>query len=105
MIRRPPRSTLFPYTTLFRSRESDVLDRVEGEEPRVDLLLLRVDRVERHPVGAEQSHDVALELEEDRVEALGRVNAVDELDEPLLVGQSLLEEQDRFLLVLATSSG
>src|SRR2546427_7427750 len=24
MIRRPPRSTLFPYTTLFRSRESEV---------------------------------------------------------------------------------
>src|SRR3712207_8258308 len=23
MIRRPPRSTLFPYTTLFRSRQSD----------------------------------------------------------------------------------
>src|SRR5256885_9889802 len=23
MIRRPPRSTLFPYTTLFRSRERD----------------------------------------------------------------------------------
>src|SRR5256885_10821788 len=25
MIRRPPRSTLFPYTTLFRSREADCL--------------------------------------------------------------------------------
>src|SRR3712207_7307467 len=25
MIRRPPRSTLFPYTTLFRSRPIDVL--------------------------------------------------------------------------------
>src|SRR2546430_15091642 len=25
MIRRPPRSTLFPYTTLFRSRSYDVL--------------------------------------------------------------------------------
>src|SRR5256885_5579857 len=25
MIRRPPRSTLFPYTTLFRSREDEVL--------------------------------------------------------------------------------
>src|SRR3712207_9451962 len=25
MIRRPPRSTLFPYTTLFRSRELDAL--------------------------------------------------------------------------------
>src|SRR3712207_7084097 len=24
MIRRPPRSTLFPYTTLFRSRESTI---------------------------------------------------------------------------------
>src|SRR5256885_3799985 len=28
MIRRPPRSTLFPYTTLFRSRD---LERVAGE--------------------------------------------------------------------------
>src|SRR2546427_7483656 len=28
MIRRPPRSTLFPYTTLFRSRQS--VERVEG---------------------------------------------------------------------------
>src|SRR2546422_3419349 len=27
MIRRPPRSTLFPYTTLFRSEEHDVSDR------------------------------------------------------------------------------
>src|SRR5690349_22644878 len=26
MIRRPPRSTLFPYTTLFRSNEEDLLD-------------------------------------------------------------------------------
>src|SRR3712207_7824896 len=31
MIRRPPRSTLFPYTTLFRS---DDLDRVHAERPR-----------------------------------------------------------------------
>src|SRR5260370_4059046 len=28
MIRRPPRSTLFPYTTLFRSRESCPCSRV-----------------------------------------------------------------------------
>src|SRR5256886_13257016 len=26
MIRRPPRSTLFPYTTLFRSQHRDVVD-------------------------------------------------------------------------------
>src|SRR5438132_11601986 len=28
MIRRPPRSTLFPYTTLFRSQALDQIDRV-----------------------------------------------------------------------------
>src|SRR2546426_7063398 len=43
MIRRPPRSTLFPYTTLFRSRHEPVghdgrqdvfLDRWHGHHPR-----------------------------------------------------------------------
>src|SRR3712207_6851370 len=29
MIRRPPRSTLFPYTTLFRSTGSSILSRVQ----------------------------------------------------------------------------
>src|SRR2546422_1925428 len=29
MIRRPPRSTLFPYTTLFRSRQQEFLLRYE----------------------------------------------------------------------------
>src|SRR5688572_31716601 len=35
MVRRPPRSTLFPYTTLFRSEEHLTLarDAVEGECP------------------------------------------------------------------------
>src|SRR5258708_28610924 len=33
MIRRPPRSTLFPYTTLFRSQKSFVLHRREIEAP------------------------------------------------------------------------
>src|SRR5688572_30970111 len=37
MIRRPPRSTLFPYTTLFRSRASFIL----GQEPfRTGLLTI-----------------------------------------------------------------
>src|SRR2546427_4307321 len=31
MIRRPPRSTLFPYTTLFRSHERLGVEHVEGE--------------------------------------------------------------------------
>src|SRR3712207_8988023 len=32
MIRRPPRSTLFPYTTLFRSAEVRADDHVPGHE-------------------------------------------------------------------------
>src|SRR2546428_9808875 len=35
MIRRPPRSTLFPYTTLFRSAASGNLSRILGAEPGV----------------------------------------------------------------------
>src|SRR5256885_4972400 len=31
MIRRPPRSTLFPYTTLFRSRE-------RGRDPKIQVV-------------------------------------------------------------------
>src|SRR2546426_6595978 len=57
MIRRPPRSTLFPYTTLFRSVE--VLDaRGDGIERRQPELLAGADRarVVRHLVttGAER---------------------------------------------------
>src|SRR3712207_8266472 len=50
MIRRPPRSTLFPYTTLFRSEQGRVLaahgaDDLESEG---DVRAL----VAEHPVGA-----------------------------------------------------
>src|SRR3712207_8499777 len=48
MIRRPPRSTLFPYTTLFRSRSRSVARRLaddasvqEGEDP-IDRRVLDV---------------------------------------------------------------
>src|SRR3712207_7515722 len=34
MIRRPPRSTLFPYTTLFRSRRLEALEQPERLECR-----------------------------------------------------------------------
>src|SRR2546422_8412601 len=35
MIRRPPRSTLFPYTTLFRSLLHEPLPVVTEDEPRI----------------------------------------------------------------------
>src|SRR2546421_9302287 len=36
MIRRPPRSTLFPYTTLFRSAKETFLEAVERARTRGD---------------------------------------------------------------------
>src|SRR2546430_7855765 len=46
MIRRPPRSTLFPYTTLFRSGENRLRD-VPGDELG-GLLLFVAARSEEH---------------------------------------------------------
>src|SRR3989442_4469727 len=47
MIRRPPRSTLFPYTTLFRSCRRQARARREADVRAAALLLQRGDR--RHP--------------------------------------------------------
>src|SRR3989454_11474723 len=46
MIRRPPRSTLFPYTTLFRSVKRDLVR----------------DTVDDHGVGARRIHTLGAEL-------------------------------------------
>src|SRR5438034_4172858 len=54
MIRRPPRSTLFPYTTLFRSRweqqcQHEVLRHVSAEKVVVREVMQRaIEREERH---------------------------------------------------------
>src|SRR5258708_20718672 len=49
MIRRPPRSTLFPYTTLFRSQSHPEAIRVEAERLAGKRLLARQpDRPDGH---------------------------------------------------------
>src|SRR3712207_9147731 len=66
MIRRPPRSTLFPYTTLFRS-EPDLLVLARGleDQPR------RVDRV--RDLVDEPHADLAVGAEDPRVARLARL--------------------------------
>src|SRR5690242_21088592 len=54
MIRQPPRSTLFPYTTLFRSREG------RREHPLADA----------RPGGGQASHIVHIQRGELRADAL-----------------------------------
>src|SRR2546422_10784332 len=51
MIRRPPRSTLFPYTTLFRSPIRDAGRRlqvgIEAEDVRANRIVLNRHRIRR----------------------------------------------------------
>src|SRR3712207_8890710 len=54
MIRRPPRSTLFPYTTLFRSRMRHL-------RPRDRALVLRRRAVRVRPVSRSEEHTSELQ--------------------------------------------
>src|SRR5256885_10544262 len=60
MIRRPPRSTLFPYTTLFRSRVLAQYDGGADEEPsstrEQETLRLVRDRPDRKSTRLNSSH-------------------------------------------------
>src|SRR5258708_11556388 len=53
MIRRPPRSTLFPYTTLFRSLRHLVERRQMGKARRADLQAVGLVRAVGDDVNAE----------------------------------------------------
>src|SRR3712207_6975628 len=62
MIRRPPRSTLFPYTTLFRSLLLEEPDLVLLDEPTNHLDLRAIEWLENFVKGAKSavlvvSHD------------------------------------------------
>src|SRR2546425_8017376 len=65
MIRRPPRSTLFPYTTLFRSLSHD-RERV-GQRPRLVLARVGVQHRPARPGGGlgerRRRHDVHSPIE------------------------------------------
>src|SRR2546426_11123824 len=57
MIRRPPRSTLFPYTTLFRSVAAVQLNRLAAPQKRVaPPLLAALDALQQ--IGARASVDL-----------------------------------------------
>src|SRR5437899_7806471 len=61
MIRRPPRSTLFPYTTLFRSREAPArADRGVGRDGRRREGLLELRHRRRGAGGGEDRKSTRL---------------------------------------------
>src|SRR3712207_7872902 len=101
MIRRPPRSTLFPYTTLFRSPHllTERLGRIRHAsilgEPRIDRLPLRVahepDHVARCGLLDQGGEPVDLRSEEHTSELQSR---------QYLVCRLLLEKKIERLLLL-----
>src|SRR5256885_13186602 len=78
MIRRPPRSTLFPYTTLFRSvkgttgTQASFLSLFDGDERKVDALDLMVTQ----RFGFNQSFNVTGRSEEHTSELQSPCNLV-----------------------------
>src|ERR1043165_8897954 len=69
MIRRPPRSTLFPYTTLFRS----ILHLPHFTDPLGELI-----RVEMAEAAIDQSGKrTAFEIQQRRIGAVGRWGEID----------------------------
>src|SRR2546422_3566987 len=65
MIRRPPRSTLFPYTTLFRS--SGTLDKFIGDA---------IMALWGAPIAHEDDADRAMQCALDQLKALEKMNAM-----------------------------
>src|SRR5260370_32366005 len=69
MIRRPPRSTLFPYTTLFRSLQVPCRPLLHGRapsgrgRPRAECTLLGADEERREPRIDRRSEEHTSELQ------------------------------------------
>src|SRR5689334_24104547 len=72
MIRRPPRSTLFPYTTLFRSPASATSSlRIIGSFPRAECSI-HCEVVRRFRRGVARCRAAALAQQDDSVTVLQR---------------------------------
>src|SRR5437773_9588054 len=84
MIRRPPRSTLFPYTTLFRSVEhvEDLADRRQLQGAGQADVLLQPERSEEHTSELQSHHDLVcrllLEKKKKTINARGKVIRLDD---------------------------
>src|SRR2546426_2596079 len=92
MIRRPPRSTLFPYTTLFRSRTALV------EQARANQISANLWPYLSRPLSGDQAHVQDSVLTENLSVLAGRSEEhTSELQSPCnLVCRLLLEKKKRY---------
>src|SRR5258706_6749278 len=99
MIRRPPRSTLFPYTTLFRSRNQALLPKAEADlkKARQDIKLQAIQNQEEVSAARLKVERSGLELR-DVQEGKGRLkeeeagSAVANAERDLKKAESALED-------------
>src|SRR2546427_8818847 len=88
MIRRPPRSTLFPYTTLFRSRR--IVDGAGADDDQQAVILASHDVVDGAAGVADRGFDGRTADGEEANEVLGRGQHGDVLDTCVVGLASLL---------------
>src|SRR2546429_6069572 len=92
MIRRPPRSTLFPYTTLFRSRENRPRSKTLSRQNQPDPSRWQ----EYFPQAGGSLHRDALPLSDRRGEGIRSEEHTSELQSRLhLVCRLLLEKKKK----------
>src|SRR5438876_4418252 len=72
MIRRPPRSTLFPYTTLFRSTNAHVVERATD----IEVIKLDGGKHKAKILGVDKKTDLAVRSEEHTSELQSPVHLV-----------------------------
>src|SRR2546430_10029491 len=97
MIRRPPRSTLFPYTTLFRSRRERLNQRVVAG-PAAQVVQLHVQSAQRRhgllPIGLKLSQEPTPRSEEHTSELQSQSN---------LVCRLLLEKKKNHMIIISAT--
>ena len=92
MIRRPPRSTLFPYTTLFRSSQNyvDSLSKLLREGQAIKAIIVSLDEsrgrislstkvLEKYPGEVLKEFDTVMEDIDNRLQNVGKLLADSEL--------------------------
>src|SRR5438105_14897103 len=94
MIRRPPRSTLFPYTTLFRSKniwtaplppETELSRQMTTSTTSIDIMGLQAAYANLH---TDQERDYFMQRYHDVISSFGGKTSYDADNRPLLVMRS-----------------
>src|SRR2546421_5024868 len=94
MIRRPPRSTLFPYTTLFRSLVDEVAMRVQDADAGAGLDVLEDHREEQGRLpGARGADDVGVARPQGRIDERSEEHTSELQSRSDLVCRLLLEKK------------